>query len=78
LEADLKGAHEVLRGAERALVEADAMIDTLRHDVSWLEEENVAMVLQIVELSRGLQEARDSKAEACVLHRQCMQMFRGF
>jgi acetolactate synthase regulatory subunit len=36
------------------------------------------MVLQIVELSRGLQEARDSKAEACVLHSQCVQMFRGF
>jgi hypothetical protein len=36
------------------------------------------MVLQIVELSRGLQEARDSKAEARMLRRQRMQMFRGF
>jgi hypothetical protein len=36
------------------LEEADAMIDTLQRDVSRLEEENAAMVLQIVELSRGL------------------------
>jgi hypothetical protein len=46
------------------------MADTLRHDVSRLEEENVAMVLQIVELTRELQEARDSEAEARMLHRQ--------
>jgi hypothetical protein len=78
LEADLKGAHEVRRGAERALAEADTTIDMLWHDVSWLEEENMAMVLQIVELSRGLQEARDSKAEARMLRRQRVQMFRGF
>jgi hypothetical protein len=36
------------------------------------------MVHQIVELSRELQEARDSEAEARVLHRQRVQMFRGF
>jgi hypothetical protein len=36
------------------------------------------MVHQIVELSRELQEARDFEAEARVLRRQCMQMFRGF
>jgi hypothetical protein len=36
------------------LEEADATIDTLQRDLSWLEEENAAMVLQIVELSRGL------------------------
>jgi hypothetical protein len=53
-EADLKGVHEVRRGAEHALVEADATIDTFRRDVSWIEEENMVMVLQIVELSRGL------------------------
>jgi hypothetical protein len=41
----LKGAHEVRRGAERTLVEADATIDTLRCDVSRLEEENTVMVL---------------------------------
>jgi hypothetical protein len=56
-EADLKGVHKVRRGAERAeraLVEADATIDTFRRDVSRIEEENMVMVLQIVELSRGL------------------------
>jgi septal ring factor EnvC (AmiA/AmiB activator) len=78
LEVELKGAHEVRRGAERALAEADAMIGTLRGDVRRLEEENSAMVHQIVELSRELQEARDSEAEACVLHRQHVQMFHGF
>jgi hypothetical protein len=60
------------------LAEADATIDTLRRDVTRLEEENSAMVHQIVELSRELQEARDSEAEARVLRRQCVQMFRMF
>jgi hypothetical protein len=78
LEVELKGAHEVRRGAARALAEADATIGTLRGDVRWLEEENSAMVHQIVELSRELQDARDSEAEARVLHRQRMQMFHGF
>jgi septal ring factor EnvC (AmiA/AmiB activator) len=78
LEVELKGAHEVRRGAARALAEADATIGTLRGDVRWLEEENSAMVHQIVELSRELQEARDSEAEARVLRRQRMQMFHGF
>jgi hypothetical protein len=36
------------------------------------------MVQQIVEISRELQEARDSKAEAGVLRRQRVQMFHGF
>jgi hypothetical protein len=36
------------------LAEADATIDTLRQDVSRLEEENAAMVLQIMEISREL------------------------
>jgi polyhydroxyalkanoate synthesis regulator phasin len=45
LEVKLKGAHEVRWGAERALAEADATIDTLRCDVSRLEEENATMVL---------------------------------
>jgi acetolactate synthase regulatory subunit len=31
-----------------------------------------------VEISRELQEARDSEAEACMLCRQRVQMFRGF
>jgi hypothetical protein len=60
------------------LAEADATIGTLQGDVRRLEEENSVMVHQIVELSRELQEARDSKAEARVLRRQCVQMFRGF
>jgi hypothetical protein len=74
----MKGAHEVRRGAERALAEADATIDTLWRDVTRLEEENSAMVHQIVELSRELQKARDSEAEARVLRQQRVQMFRGF
>jgi hypothetical protein len=36
------------------------------------------MLLQVVEVSRELQEARDSEAEARMLRRQRMQMFRGF
>jgi septal ring factor EnvC (AmiA/AmiB activator) len=78
LEVDLKGAHEVRRGAERSLAEADATINSLRRDALRLEEENTVMVQQIVEISRELQEARDSKAEARMLHRQCVQMFCGF
>jgi chromosome segregation ATPase len=54
LEAELKGAHEVRRGAERALAEADATTNSLRRDVQRLEEENSAMVQQIVEISREL------------------------
>jgi hypothetical protein len=78
LETELRGAHEVHRGAECALAEADATIASLRRDVQRLEEENSALVLQVVEISRELQEARDSKAEARVLRRQRVQMFRGF
>jgi hypothetical protein len=36
------------------------------------------MVQQVVETSRELQEARDTKAEACMLRRQRVQMFHGF
>jgi septation ring formation regulator EzrA len=78
LEAELKEAHEVRRGAKRALAEADATICTLQRDVGRLEEESSAMVQQTVEISRQLQEARDSEAEARMLHRQRMQMFREF
>jgi hypothetical protein len=60
------------------LAEADATIDMLRLDVLRLEKENAAMVLWIVEISRELQEPRDSKAEARMLRRQRVQMFRGF
>jgi acetolactate synthase regulatory subunit len=70
--------HEVRRGAERALAEADATINPLWRDVQRLEEENSAMVLQVVEIFRELQEARDSEAEARMLRRQRVQMFRGF
>jgi hypothetical protein len=54
MEVDMKGAHEVRRGAERALAEADATINSLRHDALRLEEENTVMVQQIVEISREL------------------------
>jgi hypothetical protein len=78
LETELRGAHEVRRGAERALAEADATITSLQRDMQRFEEENSASVLQVVEISRELHEARDSKAEARVLQRQRVQMFHGF
>jgi hypothetical protein len=37
LEAELRRVHEVRRGAERALEETDAMMNTLQHDISRLE-----------------------------------------
>jgi acetolactate synthase regulatory subunit len=46
--------------------------------VQRLEEENSVMVQQVVEISRELQDARDSEAEARMVHRQRVQMFRGF
>jgi chromosome segregation ATPase len=78
LEADLRGMHEVRRDTESALEEADAMMNTLRRDISQLKEENTVMVLQIMDLSKGLQEAKDSKEEARMLRRQRVQMFRVF
>jgi hypothetical protein len=54
LEAELRGAHEAHRGAERALAEADATVTSLWRDVQRLEEENVASALQGVETSREL------------------------
>jgi hypothetical protein len=78
LEAKLKGVHEVRWGTERALAEADATINSLRRDAQRLEEENSTMVQQVMEISRELQEARDSEAEARMLCRQRVQMFRGF
>jgi hypothetical protein len=60
------------------LAEADATINSPQCDALRLEEENTVMVQPIVEISRELQEARDSKAEARILHRQRVQMFRGF
>jgi acetolactate synthase regulatory subunit len=68
----------VCRGTERALAKADATITSLRRNVQRLEEENSVTVLQVVEISRELQEARDSEAEARLLRRQRVQMFRGF
>jgi hypothetical protein len=68
----------VRRGAERALAEADATITSLHCDVQRLEEENSVSVLQVVEISRELQEARDSEAEARMSRRQHVQMFHGF
>jgi hypothetical protein len=78
LETKLRGAHEVHRGAKRALAEADATITLLRRYVQRLEEKNSASALQVVEISRELQEARDSEAEARLLRRQRVQMFRRF
>jgi chromosome segregation ATPase len=78
LEVELKGAHEVRRGAERALAEVDATINTLRRDALRLEVENTVMVQQIMEISRELQEDRDSEAEARMLRRKRVQMFHGF
>jgi hypothetical protein len=68
----------VRRGAERALAEANAAINSLWRDAQRLEEENTVMVQQIMEISRELQEARDSEAESRMLHRQRVQKFRKF
>jgi cell division septum initiation protein DivIVA len=78
LETELKGAHEARRGTERALAEADATLTSLQREAQRLEEENVASALQGVEISKKLQEAKDSETEALVLRRQRVQMFRGF
>jgi chromosome segregation ATPase len=78
LEADLRRAHEVRWGAERALEETDATMNALQRDISRLKEENAVMVQQIVDLTKGLQEAKDSEEEARVLRSQRMRMFRGF
>jgi hypothetical protein len=78
LEAELKGAHEVRQGAERALAEAEATIAALWRDMQRLEEENSVSALQGVEMSGELQEARYAEEEAQVLRRQRVQMFRGF
>jgi hypothetical protein len=69
LEADLRRAHEVRRGAERVLEEIDATMNALQRDTSRLEEENEVMVQQIVGLTKELQEARDSEEEARLLQR---------
>jgi chromosome segregation ATPase len=58
MEAELKGAHEVRQGTERALAEADTTIAALRRNVQRLEEENSALALQGVEMSGELQELR--------------------
>jgi chromosome segregation ATPase len=69
LEADLRKVHEVRRGAERALEETEAMMNALQRDISRLEEENEVMVQQIMDLTKGLQEAKDSEEEARMLCR---------
>jgi hypothetical protein len=78
LETELRGAHDVRRGAEHALAKADATIASLRCDVQRLEEENSASALQGVEMAGELQELRDAEEEARVLRRQRVQMFRRF
>jgi hypothetical protein len=78
VEAELRGALEVRRGAERALDEADAAIASLRRDVQRLEEENSASALQGVQMAGELQELRDAEEEVDVLRRQRVRMFCGF
>jgi septal ring factor EnvC (AmiA/AmiB activator) len=78
LEVELKKVHEVRWGAERALGETDTMMSVLQRDISRLEEENEAMVQQIVDITKRLQKAKDSEEEACTLCRQRVQIFRGF
>jgi septal ring factor EnvC (AmiA/AmiB activator) len=75
---DLRRAHEARQGAERALEETDATMNALQRDISRLEGENKVMVQQIMGLTKGLQEAKDSEEEARMLRRQRVQMFRGF
>jgi septal ring factor EnvC (AmiA/AmiB activator) len=78
LEAELKKAHEVRRGTEHALGETDATMSALQCDILRLEEENEVMVQQIVDLTKTLQEAKDSEEEARMLCKQRAQMFHGF
>jgi hypothetical protein len=73
---ELRRAHEVRRGAERALEQTDATMNALQCKTSQIEEENKAMVQHIVGLTKELQEAMDSKEEARLLRRQRVQMFR--
>jgi hypothetical protein len=54
LEANLRRAHEVRRGAVRALEGTDVTMNALQCDMSRLEEENAVMVQQIVDLTKGL------------------------
>jgi hypothetical protein len=58
------------------LEETDAMMNALQHDTSRLEEKNEVMVQQIMGLTKGLQEAKDSVEEVRLLQRQRVQMFR--
>jgi hypothetical protein len=51
------------------LEETDAMMNALQHDTSRLEEENEVMVQQIMGLTKGLQEAKDSEEEVRLLRR---------
>jgi hypothetical protein len=68
----------VRRGAEHALEETDATMNALQRDISRLEEENEVMVHQIVGLTKGLHEVKDSEEEARMMRRQHVQMFREF
>jgi hypothetical protein len=54
------------------------MMSALQRDISWREEENEAMVQQIVGLTKGLQDAKDAEDEARMLRSQHVQMFRVF
>jgi hypothetical protein len=78
LEAELKKVHKVRWGAKCALGETDATMSVLQRDISWLAEENEAMVQQIMDHTKRLQEAKHSKEEARMLCRQRVQIFRGF
>jgi hypothetical protein len=49
------------------LEETDATMNALQRDILRLEEENAVMVQQIVDLTKGLQEAKDSEEEARML-----------
>jgi hypothetical protein len=75
LEAELRRAQKVRRGAELALEETDATMNTLQRKTSRIEEENEMMVQLIVGLTKELQEARDSEEEAWLLRTQWVQMF---
>jgi hypothetical protein len=51
------------------------MMSALQCDISRREEENEAMVQQIVGLTKGLQDAKDAEDEARMLRSQHVQMF---
>jgi hypothetical protein len=70
LEAEVNKAMESRRGIERALEEVPTERDDALSNLERVEQENQAMVHQIMPLTRALQDAKDTKEQALMLKRQ--------